>query len=102
MVFGLGNPYCKLLRYQLHVPVRYCKLNQFIQQRLDTNCIVLKLVSDVWQVGGFLRVLRSPPRWFMRIQIVCTNKAVHHDIAEILLKVTLNTINQTNKPNCAT
>jgi hypothetical protein len=33
----------------------------------------IKFVSDMWQVGGFLRVL-------------------HHDIAEILLKVALNTM----------
>jgi hypothetical protein len=37
-------------------------------------------VSDLWQVSGFLRVL-----WFPD----------HHDINEILLKVVLNTINQT-------
>ena len=42
---------------------------------------VIKFVSDLRQVGGFLRVLRFPPR---------------HDITEILLKVTLNTIKQTN------
>ena len=39
---------------------------------------VIKFVSDLWQVGRFLRVLRYPP-----------NKAECHDIAEILLKVTL-------------
>jgi hypothetical protein len=36
---------------------------------------VIKFVSDLRQVGGFLQVLRFPP--------------------EILLKVALNTINQT-------
>ena len=35
-----------------------------------------------WQVGGFLRVLRLPP----------SIKTDRHDIAEILLKVVLNTI----------
>ena len=44
---------------------------------------VIKFVNDIPQVGGFLRVLRFPPR---------------HDITEILLKVALNTIIQT-KPN---
>ena len=39
---------------------------------------VIKFVSDLWQVGRFLRVLRYPP-----------NKAECHDIAEILLKVAL-------------
>jgi hypothetical protein len=37
---------------------------------------VIKFVSDMGQVGGFLRVL--------------------HDITEIVLKVALNTIKQTN------
>jgi hypothetical protein len=50
---------------------------------------VIKFVSDLRQVGGFLRVLRFPP----------PIKTDRHDITEILLKVTLNTINQkqTNK-----
>ena len=43
---------------------------------------VIKFVSDLWQVGGFLRVLRFPP----------PNKTDRHDITEILLKVALNTI----------
>jgi hypothetical protein len=42
-----------------------------------------EFVSDLRQVGGFLRVLRFPP------PIKLTN------ITEILLKVALNTINQT-------
>jgi len=44
---------------------------------------VLKFVSDLRQVGGFLR----PP-------VSSTNKADRHDITEILLKVAFNTINQ--------
>ena len=44
---------------------------------------VIKFVSDLPQVGGFLWVLRFPP-----------NKTDRHDITEILLKVVLNTINQ--------
>jgi hypothetical protein len=43
---------------------------------------VIKFVSDLQQVGGFLR-------------ISSTNKTDHRDIAEILLKVALNTIHQT-------
>ena len=39
---------------------------------------VIKFVSDLQQVGGFLRVLWFPP----------------HNITEILLKVALNTIKQ--------
>ena len=46
----------------------------------------IKVVSDLRQVGGFLRVLRFPP----------SIKTDRHDITEILLKVALNTKNQTN------
>jgi hypothetical protein len=49
-------------------------------------------VSDLRQVGGFLRVLRFPPG----PPVSSTNKADRHDITEILLKVALNTIKQTN------
>jgi hypothetical protein len=42
---------------------------------------VIKFVSDLRLIGGFLQVLRFPP-------------PDHHDIAEILLKVALNTIKQ--------
>jgi hypothetical protein len=43
---------------------------------------VIKFVSDLRQVGGFLRFLKPL-------------KTDRHDITEILLKVALNTINQT-------
>ena len=49
---------------------------------------VVKFVSDLRQVGGFLRV--PPPRGSS------TNKTDCHDRTEILLKVALNTIKQTN------
>jgi hypothetical protein len=42
---------------------------------------VIKFVSDLRQVGGFPRLLWFPP----------TKKTDRHDIAEILLKVTLTT-----------
>ena len=45
---------------------------------------VIKFVSDLRQVGGFLWVLVSS-----------INKADYHEMTEILLKVALNTINQT-------
>jgi hypothetical protein len=45
---------------------------------------VIKFVSDLRQVSGFLRVLRFPP----------PIKLTNHDITEILLKVALHTINQ--------
>ena len=43
---------------------------------------VIKIASDLWQVGGFLRLLRFTP----------PNKTDLHDITETLLKVALNTI----------
>ena len=43
---------------------------------------VIKFVSDLRWVGGFLRVLRFPP----------PIKLTPHDITEILLSVALNTI----------
>jgi len=45
---------------------------------------VIKFVSDLRQVCGFLHVL----------VFSSTNKTDRHDITEILLKVALNTINQ--------
>ena len=45
----------------------------------------MNFISDLRQVGCFLRVLRFPP----------TNKTDDHDITEIVLKVALNTIKQT-------
>ena len=46
---------------------------------------VIKFVSDLWQVSGF-----SPGT-----PVSSTNKIDRHNIAEILLKVALNTKNQT-------
>jgi len=46
---------------------------------------VIKFVSDLRQVGGFLHVLRLPP----------PIKTDRQDITEILLKVVLNTITLT-------
>jgi hypothetical protein len=52
----------------------------------STTLYVIKFVSDLRQVGGFLRVLRFPP----------PIKLTRHDIAEIVLRVALNTIKPTN------
>ena len=46
---------------------------------------MIKLISVLLQVGGFLRVL----------PVSCTNKTDHHDTTEILLKVASNTITLT-------
>ena len=48
---------------------------------------VIKFVSDLRHVGGFLRVLL----------VSSTNKIHRHDITEIMLKVVLCIINQTNQ-----
>ena len=48
---------------------------------------VIKFVSDLWQVHGILQVLQFPS----------PIKNLQH-ITEILLKVALSTINQTNQP----
>jgi hypothetical protein len=45
---------------------------------------VIKFVSYLWQIGGFLRVPRLPPPIKLTATIIIT---------EILLKVALNTIN---------
>jgi hypothetical protein len=56
------------------------------QGEVHVQHYVIKFVSDLWQVGGFSL---GPPISF-------TNKTDHHDIAEILLEVALNTTKQTN------
>ena len=45
----------------------------------------IKFVSDLWQICGFLHVLRFHP----------SNKTDLHELTEILLKVALNTITLT-------
>jgi hypothetical protein len=54
-------------------------LTLWVRSILDTTLYVIKFVSDLRQVGGFLRVLQFPI----------------HEITEILLKVALNTITLT-------
>ena len=53
-----------------------------IMARCTRYIYVIKFVSDLWKVIGFLRGLRLPP----------PNTTDSHDITQILLKVTLNTI----------
>ena len=52
---------------------------------LDSQPQVIKFTSYLPMVGGSHRVLR-----------LLVNRTVHHDIVEILLKVALNTKNQSN------
>jgi hypothetical protein len=42
--------------------------------------------------------VRATGKWFSPgLPVSSTNKTYHHDITEILLKVALNTVRQTNK-----
>jgi len=81
MVVGFTNT-CAICAYH-HQSCEFEPLAYSIQR------YVRKFVCDLRQVCGFLRLLRFPPP---------LNKTDRHDINEILLKVTLNTINQ-SKPN---
>ena len=67
---------------------------------------VIKFVSDLRQFGGVLyttvcdKVCQwlATGRWFsLCTPVSSTNKTDHHEITEILLKVALNTIIQTNQ-----
>jgi hypothetical protein len=79
------------LDLQLHVqsvPIttKVVSSNPVLVEMCSIQQYVIKFVSDLRQVGGFLRVLRfSPPIKHL------------HDLSEILLKVTLKTIN--HKPS---
>ena len=57
-------------------------LNPSYDQVYSIQHYVIKFASDLWQVSGFLRVLQFPPP----IKLDC------HNLTEILLKVTVNTI----------
>jgi hypothetical protein len=52
-------------------------------------------LNDLRQVGGFLNDLRQVGGFLLFT--LPSNKTDSHDITEILLKVALNTIKQTNK-----
>ena len=74
----------KVSRSRFQSPVKKKIANCDIGDRQHDPCI-LKFVSDLWQVSGFLQVLRFPS----------TIKTGFHDITEILLKVALCTITLT-------
>jgi hypothetical protein len=58
-------------------------LTLWVRTLFMPRCTRYNIVSDLQQVGGFLRVLRFPP----------PIKTDGHNISEILLKVALNTNN---------
>ena len=64
-------------------PLKLWVRTPFMARCTRYNHYVIKFVSDLRQIGGFLWVLRFPP----------ANKTGRHDITEILLKVALNAIN---------
>jgi len=68
------------------VPITTDVVSSNLDQREVFN---IMFVSALRQVSGFLCPPGSP--------VSSTNKTERHDITEILLKVTLNTIKQTNK-----
>jgi hypothetical protein len=70
------------------VIVKWLDLQLRMKSGRDAQHYVIKFVSSMRQVGGFLWVLRFTP----------PNETDHHNITEILLKVALNTIKPTNKP----
>ena len=52
-------------------------------------------LRDLRQVGGFLRDLRQVGGFFRGLLVSFTNKTVRHEITEILLKVALMIISHT-------
>jgi hypothetical protein len=75
------------LKLQLHTQLVPITTNVVSSNPVDGDVyskqyFVIKFVSDLWQVGGFLRILR----------FTSTNKTDCHELAEIVLKVALNTM----------
>jgi hypothetical protein len=85
-VVGLSNNSYKLITNTAWVRTRLCKLQK--------GCTQLAAASDKDYH------LLAHGRWFsLGIPASSTTKTGRHDIAEILLKVALNTINQSIKSN---
>ena len=82
MVVGLITTYALSAYHHQH-----CELEPRSGEIYSIQHYVIKFVSDLRQLGGFLWVL-----------FFSTDKTEHHDITEILLRVALSTLSQT-KPN---
>jgi len=80
MVVGLTTTYAISAYHHLS-----CKFESRSGEVYLIQHYVTKFVSDLRQVGGFLRVLR----------VSSTINTDNHDITKILLKVVLNTMNLT-------
>ena len=68
----------------VHITTKVVSSNP-VHGEIDTIQYVIKFVSDLRQVGGFLRILRFHS----------TIKADHHDITVIVLEVAINIITLT-------
>ena len=84
MVVGFTMTYAISAYYQSS-----CEFKSRSGEVYSIQHYVIKFVSDLWQVSGFLRALRFPP----------PNKTDRHDITEIVLKVVLTTITITFNPS---
>ena len=79
MVVGLQLP---VPMQSVPITTKFVNLNPVHGKVYLIKHYVIKFISDLRQVSGFLLVL-----WFPQpIKLIC------HDITEILLKVTLNTL----------
>ena len=58
-----------------------CKFEPRTCRSVPDTCYVMKFISDLWQVGGFLREFRFPLH----------DKTDRHNITEIVSKMALNT-----------
>ena len=83
--FGIFNLFLQLPMQSMSVITNVVSSNPAHGEVYLIQHYVIKIVSDLRQDGGFLRVLRFPP----------INKTDRHDITEILLKMALNNITTT-------
>jgi len=79
MVFGFITAYIYIQSVPIYITTNTESEPRSGNEYSKYHYYMIKFVSDLRQIGGFLQVLRFPPD--------------HHDITEILLKVALNTIN---------
>jgi hydrogenase maturation factor len=79
MVVGFTTTYA-ISAYHYKV----CRSNPTHGEVYSLQHYMIKFVSDLWQVSGFL--------WILHTRFSSTNKTDCHNITETLLKVALNTI----------
>jgi hypothetical protein len=74
----------------MHITTNVVNSNLIHGEVFSMQHNAMKFVSDLRQVGGFLRCTA----------VSSANKTDHHDITDILLKVALNTITLARKGLC--